>query len=39
MILTEDKDLKFSAEKILSLITDKTRLLILLIQIIQQEVL
>ena len=28
--LTEDKDLKFSAEKILSLITDKTRLLILI---------
>ena len=28
--LTEDKDLKFSADKILSLITDKTRLLILI---------
>ena len=28
--LTEDKDLKFNAEKILSLITDKTRLLILI---------
>ena len=28
--LTEDKDLKFTAEKILSLITDKTRLLILI---------
>ena len=28
--LTEDKDLKFSAEKVLSLITDKTRLLILI---------
>ena len=28
--LTEDKDLKFKAEKILSLITDKTRLLILI---------
>jgi aspartate/methionine/tyrosine aminotransferase len=28
--LTEDKNLKFSAEKILSLITDKTRLLILI---------
>jgi len=28
--LTEDKDLKFSAEKILSLITDKTRLLVLI---------
>ena len=28
--LTEDKDLKFSAEKILSLITEKTRLLILI---------
>ena len=28
--LTEDKDLKFSANKILSLITDKTRLLILI---------
>ena len=28
--LTENKDLKFSAEKILSLITDKTRLLILI---------
>jgi len=28
--LTEDKDLKFSAEKILSLITDKTKLLILI---------
>jgi len=28
--LTEDKDLKFSAKKILSLITDKTRLLILI---------
>ena len=28
--LTEDKDLKFSAEKILSLITDKTRLFILI---------
>ena len=28
--LTEDKDLKFSAEKIMSLITDKTRLLILI---------
>jgi aspartate aminotransferase len=30
--LTEDKDLKFSADKILSLITDKTRLLILINQ-------
>ena len=28
--LTEDKDLKFSADKILSLITDKTRLLVLI---------
>ena len=28
--LTEDKDLKFNADKILSLITDKTRLLILI---------
>ena len=28
--LTEDKDLKFNAEKILSLITDKTRLLVLI---------
>tara|TARA_B100000470_G_C19779980_1_gene387224 strand:+ start:267 stop:1436 length:1170 start_codon:yes stop_codon:yes gene_type:complete len=28
--LTEDKDLKFTAEKILSLITDKTKLLILI---------
>jgi len=28
--LTEDKDLKFTADKILSLITDKTRLLILI---------
>ena len=28
--LTEDKDLKFSADKVLSLITDKTRLLILI---------
>ena len=28
--LTEDKDLKFTAEKILSLITDKTRLLVLI---------
>ena len=28
--LTEDKDLKFSADRILSLITDKTRLLILI---------
>ncbi|MDA9199490.1 aminotransferase class I/II-fold pyridoxal phosphate-dependent enzyme [Candidatus Pelagibacter sp.] len=28
--LTEDKDLKFSADKILSLITDKTRLLIII---------
>tara|TARA_B100001123_G_scaffold221964_1_gene250137 strand:+ start:414 stop:1580 length:1167 start_codon:yes stop_codon:yes gene_type:complete len=28
--LTEDKDLKFSSDKILSLITDKTRLLILI---------
>ena len=28
--LTEDKDLKFSADKILSLITDKTKLLILI---------
>ena len=28
--LTEDKDLKFNAEKILSLITEKTRLLILI---------
>jgi len=28
--LTDDKDLKFSADKILSLITDKTRLLILI---------
>ena len=28
--LTEDKDLKFNPEKILSLITDKTRLLILI---------
>ena len=28
--LTEDKDLKFNAQKILSLITDKTRLLILI---------
>ena len=28
--LTEDKDLKFSADKILSLITDKTRLVILI---------
>ena len=30
--LTDDKDLKFSADKILSLITDKTRLLILINQ-------
>ena len=37
--LTEDKDLKFNPEKILSLITDKTRLLILINQIILQEVL
>ncbi len=28
--LTEDKDLKFSADKILSLVTDKTRLLVLI---------
>tara|TARA_Y100000590_G_scaffold6481_1_gene8456 strand:+ start:415 stop:1578 length:1164 start_codon:yes stop_codon:yes gene_type:complete len=28
--LTEDKDLKFNAEKVLSLITDKTRLLIII---------
>ena len=28
--LTEDKDLKFSADKVLSLITDKTRMLILI---------
>ena len=28
--LTEDKDLKFNPEKILSLITDKTRLLVLM---------
>ena len=28
--LTEDKDLKFDPDKILSLITDKTRLLILI---------
>ena len=28
--LTEDKDLKFNAKKILSLITDKTRLLVLI---------
>ena len=28
--LTEDKDLKFDPEKILSLITDKTRMLILI---------
>ena len=28
--LTEDKDLKFNPEKILSLITDKTRLLVLI---------
>ena len=32
--LTEDKDLKFNPEKILSLITDKTRLLILILSLI-----
>ena len=37
--LTEDKDLKFNPEKILSLITDKTRLLVLIIQITQQVLL
>ena len=37
--ILKEKDLKFDPEKILSLITDKTRLLILLILIIQLEVL